>query len=84
VKLVTIYIVRNAMELALVRCALEGSDVPHHVDGENFAGLSGYVFASRVMVPEEFQEEALELLADVGLAVADGEETDSEDTWDDE
>jgi len=76
-----LYIPSNESELVFVKSVLEADEVPFYVQNDNFGSLySGaymsYFNAKTVMVPEEYYEEAKQIIQSV---IKDAEFVDSKD-----
>jgi len=76
-----LYIPSNESELVFVKSVLEADEVPFYVQNDNFGSLySGaymnYFNAKTVMVPEEYYEDAKQIIQSV---IKDAEFVDSKD-----
>ena len=65
-----LYIPSDESELVFIKSVLEADDVPFYVQNENFGSLYGgaymnYFNAKTIMVPEEFYDDARQIIKDV-------------------
>ena len=76
-----LYVPSNESELVFIKSVLEADGVPYYVQNENFGSLYSGVYmnyfnAKTVMVPEEYYEDAKEIIQSV---IKDAEFVDTKD-----